>query len=52
MNMNMRKALSGGIAGSFFFAFTFILNRSMHHFNGSRAPRRADNPLSPAGVRS
>ena len=35
MNMNMRKALSGGIAGSFFFAFTFILNRSMHLSGGS-----------------
>ena len=28
------------------------ISKAMHHFNGSRAPRRADNPLSPAGVRS
>ena len=33
--MNMKKALLGGIAGSFFFAFTFLLNRSMHLSGGS-----------------
>ncbi|MFA9376073.1 MAG: multidrug resistance efflux transporter family protein [Lachnotalea sp.] len=31
----MKKALILGIAGSFFFAFTFILNRSMHLSGGS-----------------
>ncbi len=31
----MRKAFVLGIAGSFFFAFTFILNRSMHLSGGS-----------------
>ena len=30
----MKKAISLGIAGSFFFAFTFILNRSMHLSGG------------------
>lgn len=33
--MNMKKSLFFGIAGSFFFAFTFILNRSMHLSGGS-----------------
>ena len=31
----MKKALLLGIAGSFFFAFTFVLNRSMHLTGGS-----------------
>jgi len=31
----MKKALLLGIAGSFFFAFTFVLNRSMHMAGGS-----------------
>lgn len=30
----MKKALSGGILGSFFFAFTFVLNRSMNLSGG------------------
>jgi drug/metabolite transporter (DMT)-like permease len=31
----MKKALTFSIAGSFFFAFTFVLNRSMHLSGGS-----------------
>lgn len=31
----MKKALFAGILASFFFAFTFILNRSMHLGGGS-----------------
>ncbi len=33
----MKKALFLGIAASFFFAFTFTLNRSMHEANNSEA---------------
>ena len=35
----MKKALFAGILASFFFAFTFILNRSMHLGGGSWAGR-------------
>lgn len=38
----MKKALFLGIAGSFFFAFTFILNRSMNlEYGGFRPVLRA-----------